>query len=106
MFPTNDDLTCVAIQGLLSGYAAIKADIAAGFDAYLDQVPAVADRVRAGRREERWLGTGNLPNVVRQASGPGWALVGDTGCVKDPAPALALPPEVYETRAAMRAQLS
>ncbi len=160
MFPTNDDLTCVAIQGPSSGYSAFKADIAAGFGAYLDLAPVVADRVRAGRREERWLGTGDLPNVARQASGPGWALVGDAGCVKDPAPAhgisdafrdaqslsdalcaglapggdldaaladyaavrdegalpsfdvavaaasLALPPEVYEMRAAVRAQLA
>ena len=46
--------------------------------------PALAERVRAGRRAERFLGTGDLPNFFRRPYGPGWALVGDAGYHKDP----------------------
>jgi len=44
--------------------------------------------VRAGRREERFCGATQVPNFVRRAHGPGWALVGDAGCHKDPLNAL------------------
>jgi flavin-dependent dehydrogenase len=40
--------------------------------------------VRAGRREERFAGSGFLPNFFRKPYGEGWALVGDAGYVKDP----------------------
>lgn len=40
--------------------------------------------VRGGRREERLLGATQLPNFLRRPGGPGWALVGDAGCHKDP----------------------
>ena len=50
----------------------------------LDAVPGVGERVRAGRREERFYGATQLPNFLRTPYGPGWALVGDAGCHKDP----------------------
>ncbi|HEY0700410.1 MAG TPA: NAD(P)/FAD-dependent oxidoreductase [Micromonospora sp.] len=46
--------------------------------------PELADRVAGATREERFVGTGRLPNFFRQPYGPGWALVGDAGHHKDP----------------------
>jgi flavin-dependent dehydrogenase len=83
-FPTNDGLTCVAIQGPVAGFATFRADIAGNFFHALDQAPELAARVRAGKREERWYGTADLPNYFRRPYGPGWALVGDAGYHKDP----------------------
>jgi flavin-dependent dehydrogenase len=83
-FPTNDGLTCVPIQWQADLFPTIRADIAGNYWRTLDRVPALAERVRAGRREERYLGTGDLPNLFRRARGPGWALVGDAGYHKDP----------------------
>ena len=83
-FPTNDGLTCVAVQAPAAGFAAFRADIAANFFQALDQVPELAARVRAGQREERWYGTADLPNYFRRPYGSGWALVGDAGYHKDP----------------------
>ena len=40
--------------------------------------------MRAGTREERFYGAAQLPNFLRRPYGPGWALVGDAGCHKDP----------------------
>jgi hypothetical protein len=83
-FPTNDNLTCVAVQWPVAEFHAVRADIEKGFFAVLDLVPSLAARVRDGRREERFRGTADLPNFIRQAVGPGWALVGDAGAHKDP----------------------
>jgi flavin-dependent dehydrogenase len=58
--------------------------------AVLDLVPEIAERIRAGRREERFAGATQLPNFVRTPFGPGWALVGDAGCHKDPFMALGI----------------
>jgi flavin-dependent dehydrogenase len=84
-FPTNDDLTCVVLQAAAAGFHEFRADIEGNFFRALDRVPEWAARVRAGRREERWYGTADLPNFFRKPFGPGWALVGDAGYVKDPA---------------------
>ncbi len=40
--------------------------------------------MRAGKREERWFGSADVPNFFRKPFGPGWALVGDAGYMKDP----------------------
>jgi len=56
----------------------------------LDLAPELAQRVRAGRREERLYGTADVPNFQRKPYGPGWALVGDARCHKDPMLALGI----------------
>jgi flavin-dependent dehydrogenase len=48
----------------------------------LELVPAFADRLRGARREVRYAGAA-LPNYFRKPFGPGWALVGDAGYIKD-----------------------
>ena len=53
-------------------------------------VPALAGRIRAGQQEERFFGASDLPNFLRRPYGPGWALVGDAGCHKDPFLALGM----------------
>jgi flavin-dependent dehydrogenase len=50
----------------------------------------LGERVRAGRREEPFRGATDVPNFYRKPHGPGWALVGDAGCHKDPYLALGM----------------
>ncbi len=52
--------------------------------ATIDMIPALAERVRQGKRVERIAGSGDMPNFYRKPYGPGWALVGDAGYTKDP----------------------
>jgi flavin-dependent dehydrogenase len=68
----------------------VRADIEGEFGAVIDGAPELAERLRAGRREERFLGATQLPNFLRTPYGPGWALVGDAGCHKDPFRALGI----------------
>jgi flavin-dependent dehydrogenase len=62
----------------------VRADLDAALLQALDAVPELAERVRGGHREERISGATQLPNFIRKPQGPGWALVGDAGCHKDP----------------------
>ena len=83
-FPTNDSLTCVAMQAPVAGFHGFRSDIEGNFYKALDDVPELAERVRAGSRAERWYGTADLDNFFRPPYGFGWALVGDAGFHKDP----------------------
>ncbi len=85
--PTNDALTLVCVAAPISMFQTFRADIEGTFFGSVDQVPWMAERVRAGRRAERWLGSADLPNFFRKPYGPGWALVGDAGYHRDPIPA-------------------
>ena len=88
VFPTHDDQACVWIS---SPTAESRPLLSAGAD-----TAGGADRVdrRGGARArcpvapDQWAspirGAINLPNVVRQPYGPGWALVGDAGYHRDP----------------------
>jgi flavin-dependent dehydrogenase len=83
VFPTNDKLTCISTS-CPATLQQFRTDIEGNFWQQLERVPTFAERVRAGKREERFLGTGDLPHFFRKPYGPGWALVGDAGYHKDP----------------------
>ena len=81
-WPTNDGLTLLILGWPYAEFETNKSDIEGNFFAALDRAPAFRDRVRAGRREERFYGMA-VPNFFRKPYGPGWALVGDAGYNKD-----------------------
>ncbi len=89
-FPTNHDLFCVMVDWPAAELPHVRADVERQLMAVVDRVPDLSDRVRAGRREERIYGATDLPNFLRRPCGPGWALVGDAGCHKDPFMALGI----------------
>lgn len=83
-FPTNDNLTLVLVEWPRDEFHTFREDIEANFLKTLELTPSLAERVRAGHREERFTGTADLPNYQRKAYGPGWALAGDALSHKDP----------------------
>jgi flavin-dependent dehydrogenase len=89
-FRTNDDLFAIFIAWPIDRFALVKANIEREFMRVVDSIPEFAERVRSGRREERFYGAADLPNYFRHPFGPGWALVGDAGCHKDPFMALGI----------------
>jgi flavin-dependent dehydrogenase len=89
-FPTNDDRFAIFVAWSRDRFPAVRADIEGHVLAAIDTIPALAERVRGGRREERFRGASDLPNFLRKPYGPGWALVGDAGCHKDPFLALGI----------------
>jgi flavin-dependent dehydrogenase len=65
-------------------HPSVRADIEGNYlRAITEDAPDLAERLRNGHREERFVG-GVVPNYFRKPFGPGWALVGDAGYLKDP----------------------
>jgi 2-polyprenyl-6-methoxyphenol hydroxylase-like FAD-dependent oxidoreductase len=83
-FPTNDDLAVVFVSAPLADFAHFRSDVEGHYLKILDLCGDLGDRVRAGRRAERFRTTPDLPHEFRVPHGPGWALVGDAGLVLDP----------------------
>jgi flavin-dependent dehydrogenase len=81
--PTNDGLTMLVVGWPEVEAAAYKADVEGNYLKTLDTAPEFAERVRAATREDRFHG-GGVPNFFRKPFGPGWALVGDAGYIRDP----------------------
>jgi 2-polyprenyl-6-methoxyphenol hydroxylase-like FAD-dependent oxidoreductase len=84
---TNDGLTVVLTSCPHDEFGRFRADVEGNYYKTLELVPELAERVRAGRREERFIGTSSTANFFRKPYGPGWALVGDAGYHKDPSTA-------------------
>ena len=82
--PTNDGATLVIAYWPNAAFDQVRTDVEGSFLAALDHAPGLAERVRGGRRVERFRGTDALPFFFRKPYGPGWALVGDAGYHKDP----------------------
>jgi 2-polyprenyl-6-methoxyphenol hydroxylase-like FAD-dependent oxidoreductase len=83
-WPTNDDLTCIYVAWPRQEFRQVRTDVEGSFRAALKLVPGLLESVESGRRDQRFTGTGDLPNMYRQSAGPGWALAGDAGHHKDP----------------------
>ena len=81
-WPTNDDLTLVIAGWPYAEFEANRKDIEGNVLETLELAPPFADRVRAAKREERYVGAA-VSNFFRKPYGPGWALVGDAGYNKD-----------------------
>lgn len=81
-WPTHDEHTLVVAGWTYSKFAENRSDIERHYLETIGDAPAFAERVRAARREERFVGTG-VPNYFRKPFGPGWVLAGDAGYNKD-----------------------
>jgi 2-polyprenyl-6-methoxyphenol hydroxylase-like FAD-dependent oxidoreductase len=81
--PTNDGQTLVLTGCPYAQTRDFRTDVAANYLAAIDRAPEFAEHVRLATRESR-IFAGGVPNVFRTPYGPGWALVGDAGYIKDP----------------------
>jgi len=84
VWPTNDDLTCIYVAWPRQQFRQVSKEVERSFLSALQLVPGLRDTIASGRREQRFVGTGDLPNLYRTSAGPGWALAGDAGHHKDP----------------------
>jgi len=83
-WPTNDGLTLTYLAWPVEEFPAFQADVEGNVLSTLDLAGDLGERVRAGRRVERFRASPDLPSFLRRPFGPGWALVGDAGLVMDP----------------------
>jgi 2-polyprenyl-6-methoxyphenol hydroxylase-like FAD-dependent oxidoreductase len=82
--PTNDELTFVTVQFPVAESARVREHVADAFLDAVSDVPSLAARLESAERAERYRFAQIPDSFVRQSYGPGWALVGDAACHKDP----------------------
>jgi 2-polyprenyl-6-methoxyphenol hydroxylase-like FAD-dependent oxidoreductase len=80
---TNDGLTMLVTGWPVSEFAADKHRLEATYLETIALVPEFAERLRSAKRQSHFSGA-IVPNYFRKPYGPGWALVGDAGYIKDP----------------------
>jgi flavin-dependent dehydrogenase len=87
VFPTHHGQACIWVCTPSADAKAVRRATGSrveAFDAQLERsAPQLADRLRHARRASPIQGMIRLPNQLRQAFGPGWALVGDAGYHRD-----------------------
>ncbi len=84
--PADSGLYLVIAFPPLDRLPAFREDADAAFDATVARCPTVAGVVAGARRVGRLSAMVSHEAFLRESSGPGWALVGDAGHFKDPAP--------------------
>jgi flavin-dependent dehydrogenase len=87
VFPTHDSQACIWVCTPSADASAVRRRARSRVDAFgrlLERsAPELAERLRQARRTSPVQGMLRQPNQLRQAFGPGWALVGDAGYYRD-----------------------
>ncbi len=84
--PTDAGLYLVIVLPALRFLPEFRADREAAYMAHMRACEPVAEILRDGHRVGKMLGMVKFETFFRESAGPGWALVGDAGHFKDPAP--------------------
>ena len=83
-FSTNGG-GCVGIETAMSHWDEIRADPGGYVAGVLrEKAPTIAAHIQGAEVDGRWLGMQGRRSFFRKPYGPGWALVGDAGYLKDP----------------------
>jgi flavin-dependent dehydrogenase len=87
VFPTNGGEACIWVCSPTADAKAIRRQTDSRAAAFGEQLrrsaPQLAERLHDARRTSPVSGMFRMPNQLRQAVGPGWALVGDAGYHRD-----------------------
>jgi flavin-dependent dehydrogenase len=87
VFPTHHGQACIWITNPSADARAVRRRSGSRVEAFGEllerSAPQLAERLRHARRTSPVRGMLRMPNQVRQAFGPGWALVGDAGYYRD-----------------------
>jgi flavin-dependent dehydrogenase len=87
VFPTHDGQACIWVCSPSTDAHEARRAAASRADAFTSALertaPELAARLRGGWRASPVTGMLRMPNFLRRAHGPGWALVGDAGYHRD-----------------------
>jgi flavin-dependent dehydrogenase len=87
VFPTHDGQACIWVCSPAADARAVRRGTGSRAEAFGEllerSAPQLAERLRQARRTSPVQGVLRQPNQLRQAFGPGWALVGDAGYYRD-----------------------
>jgi 2-polyprenyl-6-methoxyphenol hydroxylase-like FAD-dependent oxidoreductase len=84
--PADSGLYLACLMAPAADHREFAADVEAGWEREVGRLPRINAIVAGGRRAGKPRGLRAVDTYLREAAGPGWALIGDAGHFKDPAP--------------------
>ncbi len=84
VFPTDHDLTMVAVSLPIQDFADFKKSPLRNFMSHLESLPLLVARLKDAKLASDLYGSGNIPSYQRMPYGSGWVLTGDAQQVMDP----------------------
>jgi hypothetical protein len=84
--PADDDLFLVASCPSVEAFNSYRADSEGSFKRAVAGCAPVAEMIAGAERVTKFRGLTRFEGYFREATGPGWVLVGDSGHFKDPLP--------------------
>lgn len=90
IFPMQPGMDCLALEVQPEDFAAFRADPKGMFLQRFSALQGMAPRLAGAEVEGRIVGTPGIANFFRKPYGPGWALTGDAGYLKDPSTGLGI----------------
>lgn len=90
IFPMRPDEDCLALELQPGEFETFRANPRAIFEEHFRALPGMAARMRNASLEGKLQGVRGIENYLRKPYGPGWALTGDAGYLKDPSTGLGI----------------
>jgi flavin-dependent dehydrogenase len=90
LFPMREGEDCIAIEIQPEDFDEFRSGHAAFFEARVRELPQMARRMQNAHLEGKVIGVKGIDNYFRKPYGPGWALTGDAGYLKDPSTGLGI----------------
>lgn len=84
VFPMRPNEDCLALELQPEDFAAFHDDPQGMFEERFRALPGMAARMEGAQLDGKIQGTRGIENFLRKPYGPGWALTGDAGYLKDP----------------------
>ncbi len=90
IFPMRPGEDCLALELQPEEFETFRANPRAVFEERFRALPGMAARLENASLEGKMQGVRGVENYVRKPYGPGWALTGDAGYLKDPSTGLGI----------------
>jgi flavin-dependent dehydrogenase len=90
LFPMREGEDCIALEIQPEDFDAFRTGHAAFFESRVRELPQMARRMENATLEGKVIGVKGIDNYFRKPYGPGWALTGDAGYLKDPSTGLGI----------------
>jgi 2-polyprenyl-6-methoxyphenol hydroxylase-like FAD-dependent oxidoreductase len=84
VFPTDDELTLLAITVPRAEFDGFRRNPQGSFYSALESITSLRERLEEAEQAAPIKGAGNIPSYQRVPYGPGWVLVGDAAQIMDP----------------------
>ncbi len=85
LFPMREGEDCIAVEIQPEDFEEFRSDHGAAFEARVRRLPDMNRRMKNAHLQGKLMGVKGIDNHFRKPYGPGWALIGDAGYLKDPA---------------------